>query len=101
MLTSILKYGLTIALGSVAFTAAAQDYPSRPITMVMPYAPGGPGDAVTRVIAGAMQKTLGQQIIVDNTAGASGTIGTAKVARSKADGYTLLMIHVSHAVQAN
>jgi tripartite-type tricarboxylate transporter receptor subunit TctC len=97
MLTSIFKCGVAMALASVAFASAAQDYPSRPITMVMPYAPGGPGDAVTRVIAGAMQKTLGQQIIVDNTAGASGTIGTAKVARSKADGYTLLMIHVSHA----
>jgi tripartite-type tricarboxylate transporter receptor subunit TctC len=97
MLNSILKYGVAVALASVTFSAAAQDYPSRPITMVMPYAPGGPGDAVTRVIAGAMQKTLGQPIIVDNTAGASGTIGTAKVARSKADGYTLLMIHVSHA----
>ena len=78
--------------------ATAQDaYPSRPITMVMPYSPGGPGDTITRVFAAAMQKHLGQQIVVDNTAGASGTIGTAKVARSKPDGYTLLMIHVSHA----
>jgi tripartite-type tricarboxylate transporter receptor subunit TctC len=65
--------------------------------MVMPYSPGGPGDTITRVFAAAMQKHLGQQIVVDNTAGASGTIGTAKVARSKPDGYTLLMIHVSHA----
>ena len=84
--------------GLLSFTTAAQDaYPSRPITMVMPYAPGGPGDTITRVFAAAMQKHLGQQIVVDNTAGASGTIGTAKVARSKPDGYTLLMIHVSHA----
>ncbi|MSQ56615.1 MAG: tripartite tricarboxylate transporter substrate binding protein BugD [Limnohabitans sp.] len=75
----------------------AQDYPNHPITMVMPYAPGGPGDVITRVFAQEMQKTLGQQIVVDNTAGASGSIGTAKVARSKPDGYTLLMIHVSHA----
>lgn len=88
---------LTFALASAAFAVAAQDYPSRPITMVMPYAPGGPGDVITRVFAGAMQKTLGQTIVVDNTAGASGTIGTTKVAKSKADGYTLLMIHVSHA----
>lgn len=77
--------------------AAAQDFPNRAITMMMPYAPGGPGDTITRLFAGAMQKHLGQQIVVDNTAGASGSIGTAKVARSKPDGYTLLMIHVSHA----
>ena len=96
---SVLTGALAAAtLGLVAFPAVAQEsYPSRPITMVMPYAPGGPGDTITRLFAAAMQKTLGQQIVVDNTAGASGTIGTAKVARSKPDGYTLLMIHVSHA----
>jgi tripartite-type tricarboxylate transporter receptor subunit TctC len=92
-----LRCCLAAALASVAVAAGAQDYPSRPITMVMPYAPGGPGDAITRVFAASMQKTLGQPIVVDNTAGASGAIGTAKVARSKPDGYTLLMIHVSHA----
>lgn len=77
--------------------ALAQDYPARSITMVMPYAPGGPGDTITRLFAAAMQKNLGQQIIVDNPAGASGSIGTAKVARSAPDGYTLLMTHISHA----
>ncbi|WP_332824603.1 Bug family tripartite tricarboxylate transporter substrate binding protein [Ramlibacter sp.] len=87
--------GLVLAFSTLA--ANAQAWPSRPITMVMPYSPGGPGDTITRVFAAAMQKTLGQQVVVDNTAGASGTIGTAKVARSAADGYTLLMIHVSHA----
>ena len=81
----------------MAFNASAQDFPNRAITMVMPYAAGGPGDTITRVFAGAMQKHLGQQIVVDNTSGASGSIGTAKVARAKPDGYTLLMIHVSHA----
>ena len=86
-----------LSLGVSVTPAAAQDYPNKPITMVMPYAPGGPGDAITRIYAAAMQKHLGQQIIVDNTAGASGTIGTTKVARAKPDGYTLLMIHVSHA----
>lgn len=88
---------LALALLGATLAASAQDYPTRPITMVMPYAPGGPGDAITRVFAASMQKTLGQTIVVDNTAGASGAIGTAKVARSKPDGYTLLMIHVSHA----
>ena len=86
------------ALACLAGTSAhAQDYPTKPITMVMPYAPGGPGDVITRIYAAAMQKALGQQVIVENPAGAAGSIGTAKVARSKPDGYTLLMIHVSHA----
>ncbi len=88
---------LALSLGVWSLQATAQDFPSKPITMVMPYAAGGPGDAITRVYAAAMQKFLNQQIIVDNTAGASGTIGTSKVARAKPDGYTLLMIHVSHA----
>ena len=97
MLKPALRSALTVALLSLAALAGAQDYPARPITMVMPYAAGGPGDAITRIFAGAMQKSLGQTIVVDNTAGASGAIGSAKVARAKPDGYTLLMIHVSHA----
>ena len=98
---SIPRCARTLAAFVLALAATAApaqgSFPSRPITMVMPYAPGGPGDTITRVFAAAMQKTLGQQIVVDNTAGASGTIGTAKVARAAPDGYTLLMIHVSHA----
>ena len=86
-----------VAIAGAWCGAWAQDFPNKPITMVMPYAPGGPGDAITRVFAAAMQKTLGQQIVVENPAGASGTIGTARVARARPDGYTLLMIHVSHA----
>ena len=100
-LTRCLKrWALPAALCAVAGLSGpvwAQDYPSKPITMVMPYAVGGPGDAITRVFAGAFQRILGQQVIVDNPSGASGTIGTARVARARADGYTLLMIHVSHA----
>ena len=92
-----IRTGLAMLLAVSASQASAQDFPNRAITMVMPYAAGGPGDTITRVFAGAMQKHLGQQIVVDNTAGASGSIGTAKVARAKPDGYTLLMIHVSHA----
>ena len=57
------------ALGCVGSgLATAQDYPNKPITMMMPYAPGGPGDTITRLFAGSMQKILGQQIVVDNTA---------------------------------
>lgn len=97
MYRPFIALSMTLSLTLASFQAAAQDFPNRAITMMMPYAPGGPGDTITRVFAGAMQKHLGQQIVVDNTAGASGSIGTAKVARSKPDGYTLLMIHVSHA----
>ncbi len=93
----ITRLGLTLSAAAFALQALAQDFPVKPITLVMPYAPGGPGDVITRVFAGAMQKPLGQQIVVDNPAGASGSIGTARVARSRPDGYTLLMIHVSHA----
>ena len=92
---------LALIIGTLGLTASlpsrAQDYPNKPVTLVMPYAPGGPGDVITRIYAAAMQKALGQQVIVENPAGAAGSIGTAKVARSKPDGYTLLMIHVSHA----
>ena len=91
------RSALALMLAATALHVSAQDFPNRAITMVMPYAAGGPGDTITRVFAGAMQKHLGQQIVVDNTAGASGSIGTAKVARARPDGYTLLMIHVSHA----
>ena len=96
-LRRIARIGLALCAAALALQVSAQDFPSKPITMVMPYAPGGPGDVITRVFAGAMQKPLGQQIVVDNPAGASGSIGTARVARAKPDGYTLLMIHVSHA----
>ena len=97
MAVHFIRRGLALLLAATALGASAQEFPNRTITMVMPYAAGGPGDTITRVFAGAMQKHLGQQIVVDNTAGASGSIGTAKVARARPDGYTLLMIHVSHA----
>lgn len=91
------RLGLLLGSALMAFAATAQDFPSRPITLVMPYAPGGPGDVITRVFAAAMQKTLGQQVVVENPAGASDSIGSARVARARPDGYNLLMIHVSHA----
>lgn len=98
LLRKLLKLTATVLfVGTGSAAVYAQDYPNRTITMVMPYAPGGPGDTITRLFATAMQKTLGQQIIVDNPSGAGGSIGTAKVARSAPDGYTLLMTHISHA----
>ena len=79
---------------AVAFAASAQEYPSRTITVVVPFAAGGPTDTVARLISQSMSKTLGQTVIVENTGGAGGTIGVEKVARAKPDGYTLLLMHI-------
>ncbi len=74
----------------LAPAARAQDYPSRPITIVVPYGPGSATDNVVRPVAMALQKALGQTVIVDNKAGANGVIGTQFGARARPDGYTLL-----------
>ena len=75
---------------SLAPAAYAQDYPTRPITIVVPYGPGSATDNVVRPVALALQKALGQSVIIDNKAGANGVIGTQFGARAKPDGYTLL-----------
>src|SRR5215204_5091069 len=69
----------------------AQDYPNRSITLVVPYAAGGGNDAMARIVADRMSKTLGQQIVIENRGGAGGTIATRAVAKSPADGYTLVI----------
>lgn len=69
----------------------AQDYPNRPIMLVVPYAAGGGNDAMARIVADKMSKTLGQQIVIENRGGAGGTIATRAVARSAPDGYTLVL----------
>src|SRR5712691_5159188 len=74
--------------------AIAQDYPTRSINIVVPAAAGGPTDTISRITAQAMSKVLGQQITIENTGGAGGTIGTGRVVRAEPDGYTLLIYHV-------
>ena len=81
-------------------TAEAQNYPDRTITMVVPFTAGGPTDTVTRLVAEAMQRDLGQQIIVENVQGAGGTIGAGRVAKAEPDGYTLLLHHIGMATSA-
>ena len=82
---------LTAAALCMPFAAHAQTYPNKVVRIVVPYPPGGTVDAVARVIAQRLTESLGQQFIVENRAGASGTIGSTAVARSPADGYTLLV----------
>lgn len=82
----------------VAHPAAAQPYPSRPITMIVPASAGGPTDAIGRVLAERMGAALGQTVLIDNVAGAGGSIGVGKVARATADGYTLGIGQWSHYV---
>ena len=80
------------------FWAHAESYPSKPVTIVVPFAAGGPTDRVARDLAEAMRKPLGGvSIIIDNTAGAGGSIGAAKVARAAPDGYTVLLHHIGMA----
>jgi tripartite-type tricarboxylate transporter receptor subunit TctC len=75
----------------IAAPAIAQDYPTRPITLVVPYAAGGGNDTMARIVADKMSRTLGQQIVIENRAGAGGTIATRQVAKSAPDGYTLVI----------
>lgn len=85
------------ALALATGTAFAQDYPSRSITVVVPFSAGGPTDTVTRLVAEAMSKDLGQQVIVENVGGAGGTIGAKQIADSDPDGYRLLLHHIGMA----
>jgi tripartite-type tricarboxylate transporter receptor subunit TctC len=89
-----------LAAMAFALPTAAQDYPNRVITMIVPFAAGGPTDTVARLIADPMSKTLGQQVIVENVGGAGGTIGAGRVAKADADGYTLLLHHIGQATSA-
>jgi tripartite-type tricarboxylate transporter receptor subunit TctC len=90
------RQSLHLAAGAAALPVAsriakAQTYPSRPITIVVPFAAGGGADAIARTIAERMRASLGQPVIIENVTGANGTIGVGRVARAKADGYTLVI----------
>ncbi len=89
---------IVLALAPIA--ALAQGFPDRPITIVVPFSAGGPTDTVTRLVAEAMSRDLGQQVLVENVGGAGGTLGAARVAKAEADGYTLLLHHIGMATSA-
>ena len=84
-----------------AFTAQAQDYPSRPIKIIVPFSPGGAVDGPTRAVAQELSKRLKQQVIIDNKPGAGATIGSEMVAKAAPDGYTLLLASQTNAISAS
>ena len=90
MIRSTVALGAALALTALANIANAETYPDRPITWVVPYTPGGITDTSSRVIADELSRILGQPVTVENRPGAGGTVGTEQVARSTADGYTLM-----------
>ena len=88
-------FGLTAALACCAAPSFAQDnWPSKPVKLISPFPAGGTSDVMARLVADALSKELGQQFIVDNVAGAGGTVGTARTAKMQADGYTLMQTGV-------
>ena len=85
-----LLVAVAVVAGSAAGDeAAAQDYPTRPITMVVPFAAGGSSDTIGRIMADGMRGPLGQSVLIENVGGASGNVGVGRVARAAPDGYTL------------
>ena len=87
-----------VALAASALAASAQDYPSKPIRIVVPFGPGGFTDVVARIIQKELGGAIGQPIVIENKPGAGSTIGTSEVAKAKPDGYTLVMISTSHVI---
>ena len=98
MMTALALGGLS-AVGTTG--ARAQAYPSKPVKIISPYAPGGGNDVICRAVAVRLSPRLGQSVIVENRPGGNGNIGTAEAARATPDGYTLLMATSSHAINAS
>ena len=94
-----LLFGLTLAAAGA--TAAAADYPSRPIRLVVPYPAGGPVDITARALGPRLTEALGQPIVVDNRGGAGSIVGSDLVAKSAPDGYTLLLCTTANAINAS
>ncbi|GEO41561.1 hypothetical protein SAE02_57090 [Skermanella aerolata] len=96
--TTLLAAALILA-GTNAY--AQTEFPSRPITMIVPFAAGGPTDTVGRLIAEPMTRMLGQQVLVENVGGAGGTLGAARVAKADPDGHTILLYHIGQATSVS
>ncbi len=88
--------GVLAMLGLVS-VASAQNYPNRSVTLIVPFAAGGPSDALARVVAQRMSSVMGQQMVVENVTGGGGTVAAAKAAQARPDGYTVLLSHIGQA----
>ena len=97
LLASVGALFLTGSLLSTQASAADEAYPTKPISLIVPFSAGGPTDTVARLLAVPMGKSLGQTVVVENVTGAGGTIAATKVARAKPDGYTLFIYHIGMA----
>src|ERR1700741_5333340 len=91
---SILAFCLALAIGA----AQAADYPQRPIRILVPFTPGGSTDILARMIGQKLTDAWGQQVIVDNRAGANGVVAAEMTARANPDGHTLMMVAIGHAI---
>src|SRR5215813_13688861 len=101
MWRGVVRAGWAAVCAGVLTCAAIPDaraYPDRPITVIVPFAPGGPTDIIARILSIALSQSLGQQVVVDNRGGAAGNIGMGQAARSAPDGYTLLLTSTAIAV---
>lgn len=94
------KFAVTLT-AFLALTAQAQNFPTQPITLLIPYPPGGSADMLARPLLPLLQKELGQTVVLDYKAGAGGTVATALAARAKPDGHTILMVLAAHAINAS
>ena len=93
-----LRVALAVLLTAVVTSAFAQDYPTQPVKIIVPFAAGGPADVYARFIAQRLQESMGQPFVVDDRPGAGSVIGTDAVAKSAPDGYTLLLMSNTHTV---
>lgn len=93
-MTQLKRFLLLVVALTIGSAASAESYPGKTITVVVPFAAGGPTDTVARLLAQAMTQDLKQQVIVENVGGAGGTVGAGRVARATPDGYTLLLHHI-------
>ncbi|MGB6818420.1 MAG: tripartite tricarboxylate transporter substrate-binding protein, partial [Pseudolabrys sp.] len=99
MLTLLSRLLMAVSLlVALAPNALADDYPNRPVRLIIPFPPGGSNDVVGRLVAQQLSVKLGQQVYVDNRGGAGGTIGTEACANAAPDGYTICIISIAHAV---